>query len=1003
MIDRIKLETEILSLGTEIFNEVQNDQLSLFDPQFYTGKLMNWAMQDEEFKIALFRFVDVLPALTQSSAVIQHAQEYFKPVAYRIPGLLKWGLDVDPRSIAAKIAAQLVRKQIRSMAERFILGETPKEALKPLRKIRKEGMSFTVDLLGEATVGEEESKVYVQRYLDLLDGLNKEVRSWPESAPLIQNHRGETTPLNISVKLSALYSQVSPLNAERAVATLAERFGSILARAKQFGAFVYMDMEDTKMTSITLDTVKRVLESAEFKHYEKCGVVLQAYLRRTEADLLELIEWTKRRGTPIAVRLVKGAYWDTETIVCKQMAWPIPVWQEKAASDANYEKLSLLLLENSALTMPAFGSHNIRSLVHAVKAAELLGVPKTDFELQALFGMAEPIKRAFVKRGYLVRDYAPVGELIPGMGYLVRRLLENTSNEGFLRLGFHEHEKPETLLVRPQPKLADSGREHLVEYAARDFSNTPLRDFSEKHFRDGLARAIQNERNKLQSLPSAVSPIVGGKALSCSKSITSVSPEDPSFIIAKVGYADRQQAEEALKRLAHFFPTWRDSDPKVRVEILRRAAVIMEERRDELAATMILEAGKGWIEADADVGEAIDFLNYYAAEATRLFQARRLGHYPGEDNRLFYEGRGITSVICPWNFPLAIPCGMFSAAIVTGNVAALKPSGLTCLIASKLFSIMLEAGLPPEAAAFLPGTGGDVGALIVTHPSVSTIVFTGSKEVGLHILKQAGETTPGQEHVKRVIVEMGGKNAIIVDENADLDEAVKGVLYSAFGFQGQKCSACSRAIILESVYDTFTERLADAVRSMIVGPSSDPSSFVGPVIDDVACDRLNRVIDEAKRECRLLAQASLEDTPTQRRANGYYVLPTVFVDVPRQHFIIQNELFGPILALLKVKDFGEAIKVANDSEFGLTGAIFSRSPQNIETARKEFRVGNLYINRGSTGALVMRQPFGGAKMSGVGSKAGGPDYLLQFVIPKAISENTMRRGFAPNDSAKTQP
>ena len=229
------------------------------------------------------------------------------------------------------------------------------------------------------------------------------------------------------------------------------------------------------------------------------------------------------------------------------------------------------------------------------------------------------------------------------------------------------------------------------------------------------------------------------------------------------------------------------------------------------------------------------------------------------------------------------------------------------------------------------------------------------------------------------------------------------MLYSAFGFQGQKCSACSRAIILESVYDTFTERLADAVRSMIVGPSSDPSSFVGPVIDDVACDRLNRVIDEAKRECRLLAQASLEDTPTQRRANGYYVLPTVFVDVPRQHFIIQNELFGPILALLKVKDFGEAIKVANDSEFGLTGAIFSRSPQNIETARKEFRVGNLYINRGSTGALVMRQPFGGAKMSGVGSKAGGPDYLLQFVIPKAISENTMRRGFAPNDSAKTQP
>lgn len=990
MLDQAALESRILALGSEIFAEVQGSSLSLFDPQFYTGKLMNWAMDDEEFKVSLFRFVDVLPYLRDSSEVISHAQEYFKPVAHKIPGILKWGLNIDPASIPAKAAAMVIRQQVRSMAERFILGETPQQSLKVLRRIRKDKQAFTVDLLGEASVSDTEAEVYVQRYIDLLEVLHKEIRGWNEK-PLIAGHRGEITPLNISVKLSALYSQAKALNHERSVEILCDRFSEILRKAKQFQAFVYVDMEDTSLTSITLDTFKTVLSTQEFADYDRCGIVLQSYLRRTEEDLTELCTWAAAREVPIAVRLVKGAYWDTESILAKQQGWPVPVWEEKGSSDAAYERLSLTLLKHYKYIMPAFGSHNIRSLCHAVAAAELLGVDRTEFELQALFGMAEPIKQAFVKRGYLVRDYAPIGELIPGMGYLVRRLLENTSNEGFLRQSFREHERVETLLAKPRGGLTDSGEHHLNKNQRETFTNNPLTDFSFEKNRVVLAEAIAKLRGSLLEQPKTIGPVVGGRFLETASAMDSHSPEDPSLCLARVGMANKEQAEAALQELQAFFPTWRDTAAEARAEILFHAAELLDERRAELTALEILEAGKPWAEADADVAEAIDFLNYYAHEALALFKPRRLGDYPGELNHLFYEPRGVAAVICPWNFPLAIPCGMFAAALVTGNTVALKPAEQTPLIASYLFETFLEAGLPRQAAAFLPGWGEEVGAHIVAHPLTSTIAFTGSKAVGLSILREAAAVVPGQEHVKRVIIEMGGKNAIIVDSDADLDEAVKGVVYSAFGFQGQKCSACSRVIVVEPAYEKFVERLREATKSVIVGPATDPASFVGPVIDEESYRRILGIIERSSHECRLLAQGDLPGGPP-----GYFVPPTVFVDIPSGHTLLTEEIFGPVLGVVRAASFSEALQMALQTEYGLTGAVFSRSPAHIAQAVRDFRVGNLYLNRGCTGALVMRQPFGGSRMSGVGSKAGGPDYLHQFVIPRAVSENTIRRGFAPS-------
>lgn len=989
------IENEIQSFGLEVFHRLKNSKPSFLNTQFYTDLFLELGMKNEELKANLFRFVDVLPSLHDSSSVVAHAKEYLSDVTKQLPEVLQKALNINPDSLTAKVVATAIKKQISFVAKQFIVGATPESALKALRKIRRNKHAFTVDLLGEATVSDEESILYQKRYLELVTCLAKEIPNWNESAPLIKNHFGEKTALNISVKLSALYSQSKALNFLQTKKMLCLRLGEIASAVKKAGGFIYVDMEDTPLTSVTIETFKELFSSEEFKHYDRVGLVLQAYLRRTKDDIQDLVAWSKSRGTPVAIRLVKGAYWDTETILAKQQQLPIPVWENKESTDANYELLTMELLKNHNYLFPAFASHNIRSLCHAIKAAEKLNVPATNFEIQALFGMAAKVAGAFSDLGYLVREYAPVGELIPGMGYLVRRLLENTSNEGFLRQGFHENKNPENLLRKPMFNEADTGDNHLKNITDTEFSNVPPVDFSIKEERDKFQLAINSLLEKLNKNPIIVKPIIEGKEISFEQKLFSISPENPDLKLAEVDLCNKETALNCVKTLADFFPKWSLTSAEVRAEILFKAAKIMQSKRAELSAIIILEAGKPWTEADGDVVEAIDFLNYYAHQALKLFNTPLQTNIPGEQNSYTYEARGVCVVICPWNFPLAIPCGMFVAALVTGNCAILKPAEQTSLIAKEFFNILLVAGLPPQAAAFLPGIGEEIGPDLVKHPEVATVVFTGSKNVGLQLIKQCAESSPNASHVKRVIAEMGGKNAIIVDEDADLDEAIKGIVSSAFGFQGQKCSACSRAIVVGGNYQRFLERLKEATKSIIIGPASNSATFVGPVIDEEAFRRIQTTIENAKKECNALVEGGVCITELNKKA--YFIKPTIFTDIPKNHSLLTQEIFGPVLAVVNTNTFEEAIDLAMKSEYALTGGVYSRSPKNIALAKQTFKVGNLYINRGCTGAIVSRQPFGGAKMSGVGSKAGGPDYLLQFVIPRVITENTIRRGFAPSE------
>ncbi len=506
------------------------------------------------------------------------------------------------------------------------------------------------------------------------------------------------------------------------------------------------------------------------------------------------------------------------------------------------------------------------------------------------------------------------------------------------------------------------------------FKNEPFTDFTIEENRKLLLSALER-----LSLGSKVPCILKGDEVFTKETLDSVDPSDPKVIVASSSLASIDLAQEAI----HISKSSKWEYVQDRSKILKNAASIMRVRKHELSALIIRESGKPWREADADVAEAIDFCDYYADEWERLQTPEKTMEVPGEDNYYFYQPRGISVVISPWNFPFAIPCGMVVASLVCGNTVILKPAEQTPRIGYELVKILLEAGVSKDALHFLPGLGEVVGDYLVKSTDISLVAFTGSKAVGLSIIEACGKVSKGQESVKKVVCEMGGKNAIIVDESADQDDAIKGIIDSAFGFAGQKCSACSRLIIVGDQYEELVSRLGDAVRNIRAGAPKDPATFLPPLIDSEAQSRVHKAIQNSG--LKVFAQSEVPK-------DGYFIPATLFKDVPLDHPIFLSELFAPVLAAVKVKSFDEALRVANSSEYALTGGVFSRDPENLERAKREFKVGNLYLNRKITGALVKRQPFGGFKMSGVGSKAGGRDYLLQFVEPRVVTENTIRKG-----------
>lgn len=988
------LEAKIRVKGTRLLAQMGGagrarwGSLSSFSPlnrAWAFHELMEWTVKDPAFKTALFQFIDLLPSLPDNKALYTHLCEYLTPAATEgkpwLQSLLRIG------RLAPALTGGLLRKQFDTTARQFVAAGNETELAAHFHANAARGMATTIDLLGEAVLTEGEANTFLLRNLNILSAMKRELARYPKPSMSDITVDGVVLPrVNLSVKISALVPAIDPAAPARSLAELKERLRPILHYALESGAHIHFDMEHEALRELTLQLFESIFSEDDFRKGPSAGIVVQAYLRESERDLRRLIAWARRMERPIAIRLVKGAYWDTEVIHAAQRGWPSPVWLEKAESDAQFEKLSLLLLENADILAPAFASHNVRSLAHAMAQADRLGIDPRRYEFQILYGMGGPLAQALLNGGYRVREYCPVGEFLPGMAYLVRRLLENSSNEGFIH-ALDTTSDPGELLQNPVLRLFSS---HPSPSSAspppapgfHGFQNTADTDFT----RPGAYTAIREAIGSLR-LKERYPLVIGGKEVFTSDTRPSLNPTHPDTPLALWSNGGRGEADAAVAAARAAQPGWEKVPAEKRAAAIDRLGEAIAARRPFFTALIALEAGKPLPDADAEVSEAVDFCHFYAHEMRRLGTPRLTQKVPGEENWLLHLPRGVGVIIAPWNFPLAILCGMSVAALVTGNSVVVKPAEQTSVVASEWFSLLAPSGIPPGVANLVTGEGEIVGAHLVQHPDVDLIAFTGSRDVGLAIWEQAGKTSPRQQNLKKVVCEMGGKNAIIVDNSADPDEAIPAILRSAFGYAGQKCSAASRLIVLQEIHDHFLQRLVDAAAQVPLGDPTTAGTVIGPVIDAEARQRIEEAIRRGAREATLAYRGTVP-------VGGYFAPPTIFSNVSPESFLARDEIFGPVLSVLKASDIGEAISLANQSRYALTGGIFSRTPSSLARARRELRVGNLYINRGITGAIVERQPFGGFHMSGGGTKAGGTSYLEHFLFQRVVTENLVRRGFS---------
>jgi RHH-type proline utilization regulon transcriptional repressor/proline dehydrogenase/delta 1-pyrroline-5-carboxylate dehydrogenase len=1032
-LDNPQVEELTQKLGREMFARMRAASPRCYQFAWWQERMLQVLMQDEWFKVQAFRFIDVLPMMHTATDVARHLKEYFVLPEHAARGRNGHNSHASPAhadeaalhelepvpparrlvhwvsntmnfrrldSLTARLMAFAARKGSLMMAGSFIAGSNIEEAERAIRRLRARRLAFTVDVLGEAALSNVEAEIYQQTYLDLIGELPRHAATWPQ-VPLIDQGNGQALPrVNVSVKLTSLYPGFDAIAPQTTKARAKEVLRPLLRKAMEGGAHIHVDMEYYAIKDLTLEVFEELLVEPEFRDYPHFGIVLQAYLRDGDKDADRLIAFAKKRGTPLWVRLVKGAYWDSETVWAAQRHWPVPVYEQKWQSDACYERMTKALLSNYEHVRCAFASHNVRSLCHAMAVQQLLGVPDWAFELQMLYGMGDPIKQAGVRMGQRCRIYTPYGNMLSGMAYLIRRLLENTANESFLRQSASDEASEDQLLEDPVllgRRTPPPTRPVVIRYEFEEpimdpFENVPNTDFTTEASRQHMQAALAQTRGELgREIPL----LIGGQRVTTGQWAETRNPSRPKEIVAKVAQADAETVNRAVQATATAFQTWRFVPAAERADLLTRVGTRLEQRRFELAALMAVECGKPWREADADVSEGVDYCNYYAQEMVRITEHRRHRDIQGETNEYFYAPRGVVAVISPWNFPLCLLANMTAAAFVTGNTVIVKPASRAATVAAKFADIFAEVGAPAGVVSYLPGPGAIVGEALVKHPDVAVIAFTGSRDVGCRVNKLAAEVPTRGPRLKRVIAELGAKNAIIVDDNADFDEAIKGVIASAFGYAGQKCSAASRVIVLEAVHDHFVERLVEAARSKGLGPADEPTTSIPPVIDAQARERILRYIELGKQEakCVLAVDASRLVAET----GGYYVGPHIFVDVSPDDRIAREEIFGPVVTVLRARDIGHAIEIFNSTDYALTGGIFSRSPANIERARAECECGNLYINRAITGSRVDLQPFGGFKMSGIGSKAGGPDYLIQYCAPRTVTENTLRRGFAPSE------
>lgn len=878
--------------------------------------------------------------------------------------------------IPASILSKLVREAVKLMAKRFIAGESILKAEKSFRSIYSSKRDLTLDQLGELVVSENEADRYMNEVIKLIEGFSHHVKKGEKNgAGILRAH--------VSIKVSALSHDFKPQDFDYSFRKVAPRLKKILLKARECDVFINVDAEHYHFRNLVFKIWRKILlEEKSLHDFAHTGIVLQAYLKDAYEHFQDILALAKERNLVMPVRLVKGAYWDAETIEARAHHFNSPQFLNKEETDLHFRQLMIEILKNNENVRLCLASHNYFDHCLAEAVREKFYPNSALIEHQCLHMTYESLSVAMAKMGWVVRNYVPIGSLLVGMAYLVRRIMENSSQVGVLTI-MRSHKRKfkdrasEVVHLEKKEKGELDFDETIAKLTDSFQSASPLRLYLDDHLQE-IKKSFANDDKKLaRDFSNARFPLNGIKQDIYSSS-------NPEVKVGSIRFANKDDALRAIAHLDQNYEknSWSGEAYKERVAILLRASLLMYRDRLKLTHLIMNEAGKSIHEALADVDEAIDFLNFYAREEERLQK--------GSDELM---SRGLVAVIAPWNFPLAIPCGMAAAALVAGNTVILKSAEQTPLIAEMLTELFYEAGLDPNVFVHLPGMGEEVGATIVNHPRVCSVVFTGSKAVGTMIAKSIGQRVYENRRFKQIfpassITEMGGKNALIVTANAELDETVAAILYSAFAHAGQKCSACSRVLVHHSIKDKLAARLREACQDLLVGRATEFSTTMNPLISKEDRSRLQSQVKEAIAEAnrtggKVIIDRSMEELPGYALGPVVIELPTKCGFDPKS--FSQKELFGPVLHLLPYQSLDQALALFNATEYALTGGIFSQSQDDIDYLLKKMEAGNIYVNRTITGARVGIEPFGGFKLSGSGPKAGGKDYLTAFHLTSNIT------------------
>lgn len=962
------LEPEIRRIGRHIFDLAEHASPSVFTVEYWQQKAMGWLTGNEDLKLRLFRFVEVLPSLQSNEAVARHLKEYLgggDGDPFNPPEPLNLAVAFEkPDGIYASIVASAAKFGCGIGAKQFIAGDTPQQAIRTVRKLRAGGNTFTLDVLGETIIADRIARHHQQLYLDLIEHVSRDARSWPDQSMIDIAPWGRLPKVNISLKLSAIVVAFDPNDPAGTSEAVLDRLRPVLRAARDAGAFVNIDMEHYAVKDLTLDLFKRVLTEPEFRDWPDCGIVIQCYMPEGDPDMAELIRWTRRRDTPISVRLVKGAYWDSETATAERNGWPSPLYKEKWQSDAAYERVGRVMLENCDIIRPAFASHNVRTIAAMLAMEQSMGLPPRTLELQMLTGMGEPLRRALTRMQQRVRVYAPFGDMMTGMAYLTRRLIENTANESFLRQSFGGDTPVDQLLRKPGPSPRATPASQQVKFlhasqtniVAKSIQAEPEVNFADPAERDAMLDALTGIR---AAFGERYAPIVNNQATKAAEWRPSRNPSSPAEVVGEYAICDASIVDLAAKAARQATAAWATTGVDSRAEFLDRAADALHAARYELMALACFETGKTWREAAGDYLDTVDAFRYYAAEARRL----------STGNGDARPTRGVVGVIAPYSFPLSLIGGMTAAALVAGNAVIMKPAVHSTICAARLCRIMIDAGLPAGVLNFVTGPGELTSRALAQHADVDLIAFAGSRHVSDLIREQAQESATSHDAAKIVIAEAGGKHAIIVDDDANLDEAVQATIASAFSYSGQKCTACSRVVVLDAIFDAFLEKLKEAAESITPKQADDPAARVGPLIDESGLARYDAALEQLRRAGRLV----LAGGRTNADSGGYFANPSIVTDLSTDAESAQEAIMAPVLNVLRADTFERAVALANEAPDSRVGGLYSRSLSHIAHAKERFAVATLHVNRKMTLSRIDRQ--------GIGPGTATPDFLSRFCEP----------------------